>query len=321
MEHPGQTDGEDHTRIFRGMLRKQLTPIADVKVLKGTVYSYKNRRIIVKWVRDVCAAFKHKTTTFNIAVQLTDLFLYHHRATMPVNQCQLVALASIWIASKFEEMDDGVPSLQALTDVCDRAYSKEQIIDMEEQLLGYVEYKVPHTTATNFMHLYLHCLPTIASRPEGFRQLLGGLRAAPSVPARAPGTVDIMLVDRASHYTTMRSLTGVAPETKLGGLAASIAQLLRVAPTTELAMYVVIDAPVRLARPVGSLTYAAAAELAVNCGAPAGAVPLLYVRVSAVPTCVFAERAGWLLLRTPNDELLRVAEAALREALINIEFL
>jgi hypothetical protein len=352
MEHPNQRDGgEDHARIFKGMLRKELKPILDVKVLKGTVYSFKNRRIITRWIRDVCHAFHHKTTTFNIAVQFTDSFLYHNRSQFPVNQCQLVALASIWIAAKFEELDKHVPSLQALNDVCDRAYSKDQIIDMEETLLDFCKYKVPHTTATNFMHLYLHTVPAIAATAAGsplssapaagsaavprLRDLVVPLNETigrpgqdesarsnlpkTSPPARA-GQIDVVVVDRNTHAMSYRSITGVADSTRLASLLPQVAAAMRTPASNEISLYFVLDTPIRLARPVAGMTYAEAIEIVSSAGLN-GRVPLLYGRHAAVPNCVFAERSGWLLLRTPNDEVLRVTEASLREALINVEFL
>jgi hypothetical protein len=358
VEHPNQRDGgEDHNRIFRGMAKKQLKPIADVKVLKGTVYSFKNRRIITRWIRDVCAAFRHKTTTFNISVQLTDAFLYHNRKEFPVGQCQLVALGAIWIAAKFEELDRLVPTLRGLTDVCDRAYTADQIIDMEETLLEFCKYKVPHTTAISFVHLYLHAIPAIAaatanSSPRGsdasgvlgasanstlasvgVSQLGAGLRdfvvlpdelrsslgtnAGPAAPA---GQIDLLLVNRDTHASVVRSVNSVAPTTKLSALTPHFAAALRVPAHVEVALYLVVDTPIRLGRPVGTLTYADAVALNAAAGLT-GRAPLLYGRPTTVQNCVFAERSGWLLLRTPNDEVLRVAEAALREALINVEFL
>uniref|UniRef100_A0A7S1Q465 Cyclin-like domain-containing protein n=1 Tax=Neobodo designis TaxID=312471 RepID=A0A7S1Q465_NEODS len=321
---PGQRDAEDHNRIYKGMVRKQLKPLADVKVLKGTVYSYKNRRIITRWIRDVCAAFKHKTTTFNMAVQFTDLFLFHHRESLPVNQCQLVALGSIWISAKFEETDHFVPSLQALVDVCDRAYTKDAIIDMEETLLAYVNFKVPHTTAINFMHLYLHCIPTIASRADGLKTLTvlpGGPLRQGGDGSTPSGDVDVLVVDRHAHQSTMHKIRGVGESTQLASLSSQVAAVLRIPSTTTLSLYLVLDTPVRLSRPVGDLTYADATRLASSVRGTPSSAPIIYARTASAPSCVFAERSGWMLLRTPNDDVLRVAEAALREALVNVEFL
>jgi hypothetical protein len=242
-----------------------------------------------------------------------------------VNQCQLVALACIWISAKFEETDHFVPSLQALVDVCDRAYTKDDIIDMEETLLGYVSYKVPHTTAINFMHLYLHCVPTVAAKPEGIKALtvfpeLPVSRAVEKAADRS-GQVDVLIVDRNSHQSGVRAINGVTEGTKLASLVPHVASVLRIPPTTETSLYLVLNTPVRLAKPVGNMSYSEAVALTSAASLGRSSTPTLYARLVSAPNCVFAERAGWMLMRTPNDELLRVAEAALREALVNVEFL
>lgn len=315
---PMLTESENHKILLSRMMDKQLKPLADVKVLKGTVYSFKNRRIITRWIRDVCAAFGHKSTTFNLAVQLADCYLIAKLSDLAVTQCQLVALAAIWIAAKFEEMDPQVPALQALCDVCDRAYTKDQIVDMEEALLTYFKYCVPHTTAINFLHLYLHSLPAIVARKGDTSMLTSAASVAgASVATPALGTVEVLIVDKKRHLSITKVFSGLSPSsTVLAALTPAIGALLRLPVTSNLTCFRLSRTPVRMAKllalntTVGDL----ASEIDMQ-------PPLLYFRAENSLSCAFAERGEWSLLRTPNDDLLRVVEACLREALTNVEFL
>lgn len=157
---PGRTPrSDDPNLVFQGMRDREPQRVCpDVKILKGTSYSFKNRQIISRWIRDVAAAFKLRTSTFNLGVQLCDIFMLKNLQSIAVSKCQCVALASIWLAAKFEELDHMVPPAQHLSDVCDRAYPASEIIEMEERVLASLKWRLPHTTATNFLYFFLHVL-------------------------------------------------------------------------------------------------------------------------------------------------------------------
>jgi hypothetical protein len=96
-----------------------------------------------------------------------------------------------------------------------------------------------------------------------------------------------------------------------------VGALQRLPTSATVSIFCLTRTPVRLARPVPSTaTVAATATLVVD-----DKPPLIYCRPSNALSCAFAERGDWSLLRTPNDDLLRIAEACLREAVINVEFL
>jgi hypothetical protein len=155
-QHPGQAQPESPVSIFSDMRAKEVAPLNDINKLKGSVYSFKNRKIIARWLRDVCSAFGLRSTSFALAIQLTDAFLISNLNAITVSQCQLAAITALWIAAKFEEMDEQVPQLRAVVDVCDGAYTAADVIDMEERILEGFSWRLPHTTVTNYVYLYLH---------------------------------------------------------------------------------------------------------------------------------------------------------------------
>lgn len=185
--HPGQRDADAPSAVFSGMKSKEVTPLQDIKFLKGTIYSYKNRKVITRWLRDVCAAFQLKATTLALAVQLTDAFIIRSLENLAVQKCQLAAVTALWISAKFEELDEALPKIRQIVDVCDGAYTAEDVVNMEEDILESFKWRLPHTTVMNHLYLFLHMhslIPPFYPR-GGLEDIAGG----DSVP------VELVLVD------------------------------------------------------------------------------------------------------------------------------
>jgi len=66
-----------------------------------------------------------------MSINLIDRYL--SKNTIMRNKLQLVGVASLFIASKFEEIY--APELKDFVYVCDNAYTKEEILDMESKIL------------------------------------------------------------------------------------------------------------------------------------------------------------------------------------------
>nr|CCC90857.1 putative mitotic cyclin [Trypanosoma congolense IL3000] len=188
--HLGEGDTVSAATIFESMKKKEMTPLDDIKKLKKSVYSYKNRKIITNWLRDVCVALNLKSTTLCLAIQLTDAFISGSLKTLPVEKCQLAAATCLWDAAKFEEMDNSLPSLKKIVRVCDDAYTGDQILDMEETILGFFKWRLPHTTVINHLYFQLHML--------GSEELV----KCGSVVERAPGervVLQLLVVEEDMH--------------------------------------------------------------------------------------------------------------------------
>jgi cyclin B len=66
---------------------------------------------------------------------------------------QLVGITSLLIASKYEEYQP--PELRDLVHLCDKAYSKSEILDMEEIILKKLDYKITIPSAHAFLVRFL----------------------------------------------------------------------------------------------------------------------------------------------------------------------
>lgn len=94
------------------------------------------RTIVVDWLFYVAFPLKLHTSCRMRMIGYLDRFL--QKRTIATNKMQLVAVATLWIAAKFEHRD--VPRLADLVYICHDAYSKEQILKMEWIVLTTLEF-------------------------------------------------------------------------------------------------------------------------------------------------------------------------------------
>ena len=66
---------------------------------------------------------------------------------------QLVGCAALWIAAKFEDAKDRVPTLPELVDMCCNAYDERAFVQMEGHVLQTIGWVVGHPTAEAWLRL------------------------------------------------------------------------------------------------------------------------------------------------------------------------
>lgn len=105
------------------------------------------RSILVDWLVEVHLKFKLVPETLYLTVNLIDRFLARAEVSRP--KLQLVGVTSLLLSSKYEEIYP--PELRDLVYICDRAYTREDIIDMEEKILKTLEYQITFPSAHAFL--------------------------------------------------------------------------------------------------------------------------------------------------------------------------
>jgi cyclin B len=111
----------------------------------------KMRSILVDWLVEVHLKFKLVPETLYLCVNLIDRYLTTEKVSRP--KLQLVGVTCLLIASKYEEIYP--PELRDLVYICDRAYSKSEILDMEETVLKALDYSITIPSAHAFLVRYL----------------------------------------------------------------------------------------------------------------------------------------------------------------------
>ena len=120
-------------------------------MLKQTYINSKMRAILVDWLVEVHLRFKLVPETLYLCVSLIDRFLSKREVTR--SKLQLVGVTCMFISSKYEEIYP--PELRDLVYICDSAYTKEEIVDMEESVLKALNYKVTIPSAHTFLIRFL----------------------------------------------------------------------------------------------------------------------------------------------------------------------
>jgi len=109
------------------------------------------RAILVDWLVEVHLKFKLVPETLYLCVNLIDRFLKDREVSR--QKLQLVGVTCLLIASKYEEIYP--PELRDLVYICDSAYTKTEILNMEETVLKALKYQITIPSAHAFLVRYL----------------------------------------------------------------------------------------------------------------------------------------------------------------------
>lgn len=111
----------------------------------------KMRAILVDWLTEVHLKFKLVPETLYLSINLIDRFL--SRREVSRSKLQLLGVTCLLVASKYEEIYP--PELRDLVYICDSAYAKEEILDMEESVLKTLKYQITIPSAHSFLVRFL----------------------------------------------------------------------------------------------------------------------------------------------------------------------
>jgi cyclin B len=96
------------------------------------------RAILVDWLVDVHAKFKLLPETLFLTVNLIDRYLSVKQITRA--RLQLVGVAALLITTKYEEIYP--PNLKDFVYITDNAYTKEEILEMECDILCVLDFNL-----------------------------------------------------------------------------------------------------------------------------------------------------------------------------------
>eukprot|EP00933_Yihiella_yeosuensis_P062398 TRINITY_DN65338_c0_g1_i1.p1 TRINITY_DN65338_c0_g1~~TRINITY_DN65338_c0_g1_i1.p1 ORF type:complete len:411 (-),score=74.52 TRINITY_DN65338_c0_g1_i1:97-1329(-) len=110
----------------------------------------KMRSILVDWLIEVHMKYKLRRETLHLSVNILDRYL----AVAPVSRkrLQLAGVVSMFLASKFEEIDP--PPVSDFVYITDKAYTKNDILQMECSMLSALGFQLVVPTVTHFSHQF-----------------------------------------------------------------------------------------------------------------------------------------------------------------------
>ena len=94
--------------------------------------SWEMRPILIDFLVEVHFARRLRPETLYLAINLLDRYL--SKRVVLKKHYQLVGCAALWIAAKFEDSKDAVPSLEYLTFMSGEAYEESHFVQMVRTL-------------------------------------------------------------------------------------------------------------------------------------------------------------------------------------------
>jgi hypothetical protein len=94
--------------------------------------------------------------TLFLAVNIIDR--YSSRRIIYKRHYQLVGCTALWIASKYQDKKDRIPTLQELKMLCCGAYESHMFVQMESHILNTLEWTIGHPTCDLYIDLFVHNL-------------------------------------------------------------------------------------------------------------------------------------------------------------------
>ena len=110
----------------------------------------KMRAILVDWLIEVHQKFQLQKETLYITIALIDRYLELQQCSK--SELQLVGTAALMVACKYEEIYP--PELKDFVYVTARAYTKEDVLQMEYRILSVLSFDLTFPTALRFLERF-----------------------------------------------------------------------------------------------------------------------------------------------------------------------
>lgn len=115
--------------------------------LTSGAFTANMRTVLIEWLIQVHQRFQLAQETLYLTVSLVDRFM--SKTVVSHDKIQLVGVAALLVASKYE--DTYPPHLKHLCALTEDAYTKEQVIDMEQLLLSTLDFDLGCPLSLHFL--------------------------------------------------------------------------------------------------------------------------------------------------------------------------
>ncbi|CAE6521190.1 unnamed protein product [Rhizoctonia solani] len=109
------------------------------------------RPCLVDFLIEVHVQFRLRPETLYLAMNIVDRYV--SRRVVYKKHYQLVGCSALWIAAKFEDAKDRVPTVQDLHSMCRGTYDESAFIQMEGHVLATIQWTVGHPTAEAWLRI------------------------------------------------------------------------------------------------------------------------------------------------------------------------
>ncbi|XWS62972.1 hypothetical protein CRYUN_Cryun06bG0056500 [Craigia yunnanensis] len=109
------------------------------------------REILIEWLVEVTEEYKLVSDTLYLTVSYIDRFLSSHAISR--NKLQLLGVSCMLIASKYEEITP--PHIDDFCYITDNSYTKEEVVEMEKDILKLLDFEVGTPTTRIFLRILM----------------------------------------------------------------------------------------------------------------------------------------------------------------------
>ncbi|KAJ7225797.1 cyclin [Mycena pura] len=109
------------------------------------------RPCLVDFLVEIHFTFRLRPETLYLTLNIVDRYV--SRRIVYIKHYQLVGCAALWIAAKFEDAKDRVPTVQDLAHICRETYDESAFIQMEGHVLSTIQWTLGHPTAEAWLRL------------------------------------------------------------------------------------------------------------------------------------------------------------------------
>jgi len=145
-----QAVAEYVNEIYEYLMEKEKDAVDPRYMANQVDINEKMRAILVDWLVEVHRMFKLLPETLFLSVSIIDRFLCI--TTVSREKLQLVGVTAMLIASKYEEIY--APECNDFVYIADGAYTKQQILKMEQTVLNTLNFNLTHPSPLHFLRRY-----------------------------------------------------------------------------------------------------------------------------------------------------------------------
>ncbi|GAA5870835.1 hypothetical protein JCM8547_001720 [Rhodosporidiobolus lusitaniae] len=109
------------------------------------------RAFLVDFLVEIHLQHRLRPETLYLALNIVDRYV--SKRIVFKKHYQLVGCAALWIAAKFEDAKDRVPTLPELVEMCSNAYDEKAFVQMEGHVLSTIQWTIGHPTAEAWLRL------------------------------------------------------------------------------------------------------------------------------------------------------------------------
>ncbi|CAI5526169.1 unnamed protein product [Closterium sp. Naga37s-1] len=148
---------------------RRLRPTMALEEGRGGDISAAMRGILMDWLVEVAEEYKLVPDTLFLTAAYIDRFLSH--ATVTRNHLQLLGIASMLIASKYEEIY--APQVDEFCYITDNTYRRQEVLLMERHVLAVLHFDLSTPTVKSFLRRFVKAAQATLPSPQHHLEFLG----------------------------------------------------------------------------------------------------------------------------------------------------